>query len=57
MTNGDMIRAMTDEELAELFDQCADCQMCIDHPTQCHDECIDGYLKWLRKEAVEDADN
>lgn len=55
MTNGDRIRQMTDEELAELFDKCADCQMCIDNPSKCKMECIDGYMQWLKQEVSEDA--
>ena len=50
MTNCDRIRKMTDEELAELFDKCADCQMCIDNPSKCKMECIDGYMQWLKQE-------
>lgn len=50
MTNGDRIRQMTDEELAEFFDKISDCQTCIDNPSKCHVECIDSRLKWLKQE-------
>lgn len=54
MTNGDRIRAMTDEELAEhILFMCKDCEYC---GTCLHNEvtCQDGIRKWLRKEADED---
>lgn len=50
MTNGDRIRQMTDEELAEFFDKISDCQTCIDNPSKCYVECIDSRLKWLKQE-------
>ncbi len=56
LTNGDRIRAMSDEELAEHFnnlavicDCCADNESCIepfDDP-----KCIRGVLKWLKQPA------
>ena len=51
MTNGDWIRSMTDEELAESNEVCAECygmhceMHCDDYKT-C-DECT---LAWLKKE-------
>ena len=53
LTNGDRIRQMTDEELAEFFDKISDCQTCIDNPSKCHVECIDSRLKWLKQEVIE----
>ena len=51
MTNADKIRAMTDEELAELF---AKCHIgCPVMPTNCADSCRACWLKWLMKEAEE----
>lgn len=54
-TNGDRIRKMTDEELAEFFDKISDCQTCIDNPSECHVECIDSRSKWIKQEVSEDA--
>lgn len=51
MTNADKIRSMTDEELAEWLDECADCNICKKHPTQCDVDCYHGYLEWLQQEA------
>lgn len=53
-TNGNRIRQMTDEELAEFFDKISDCQTCIDNPSKCHMECIDSRLQWLKQEVSED---
>ena len=54
MTNGDKIRQMTDEELADIFcrmerscDECAARKFC--HKNQ------NGYFTWLKQEA-QDAD-
>lgn len=47
-TNGDYIRLMTDEKLADVLEwQCA---CCVYHPYQCKTECSEGHLKWLKKE-------
>lgn len=54
MTNGDKIRAMTDEELAEWLDLHGECNQCAYHPAQCNTDCNEGHFKWLRKEADED---
>ena len=48
------IRQMTDEELAELYEEYADCRMCIYSPHNCKSECVDGYTKWLKQESQED---
>lgn len=60
MTNGDKIRAMTDEELAEFFcqiSQCcgndASCSMC-----PIYDGCAQNVMcveRWLKQEVREDA--
>ena len=54
-TNGDKIRAMNDEELAEWLDLHGECNQCAYHPAQCNTDCNEGHLKWLQKEAEEDA--
>lgn len=54
LTNGDRIRAMTDEELAEWFDLHGECNTCAYHPAQCKTECNEGHLKWLKQEVSED---
>lgn len=54
-SNADRIRQMTDEELAEWLDLHGECNQCAYHPAQCKTECYEGHLKWLRKEADEDA--
>lgn len=56
MTNGDRVRAMTDEELAELLNKYADCRLCDGYERGvCNSECFKGHLAWLRKEVDEDA--
>jgi hypothetical protein len=52
-TNGDRIRSMTDEKLAEWLDCETEtgCNVCSKHPTQCDVDCYSGYLEWLKKEA------
>ena len=55
-TNGDRIRQMTDEELADkLTDKCA---VCAYHYAECETKfclCVEGVLKWLKQEVKEDA--
>lgn len=54
MTNGEKIRAMTDEELAKRLR----CDSCLyqDMKSECESsDCDYGILAWLRKEADEDA--
>lgn len=61
MTNGDRIRAMTDEELAAFV--CKRCQDCS--PITCPgtelcngaDGPANGMVKWLKQPVKEDADN
>lgn len=55
-TNGDMIRSMTDEELAEFLDNNGiDCYMCNKNPAQCDHECCFGIVEYLKSEVSEDA--
>lgn len=54
MTNGDKIRAMTDEELADVMQ--GQCACCAYQLTGCTEkECKDGAYKWLKQEVIEDA--
>jgi hypothetical protein len=55
VTNGDKIRAMTDEELAEWLDEFGNCRCCADIPTRCHMECCSGHMEWLKQEVSENA--
>ena len=55
MTNGDRIRQMPDEELAEWLDLHGECNQCAYHPAQCSVECNEGHMKWLKQEVSEDA--
>lgn len=50
LTNADLIRQMTDEELAEWLDLHGECNQCAYHPAQCKTECNEGHLKWLKQE-------
>lgn len=52
-TNGDKIRAMKDEELAELYEEYAGCRMCVYSPHSCRSECVDWYTKWLKQDIDE----
>lgn len=59
MTNADRIRAMTDEELATLFEKSSDCK--IGCPAYYHCQltetigCFLTMLEWLRQPVKEDA--
>ena len=61
MTNSDRIRAMTDEELAEMFAvEVSDCRICehitnsrCEHIITTYAECIKHWLKWLKMESEE----
>lgn len=60
MTNGDRIRQMTYDELAEFIDKVTDCcsdgwmcDKCPIHSMGCYKE---SYIAWLKKE-VNNADN
>lgn len=54
MTNADRIRAMNDEELADLLAGC-DCFYCRIHDfcyaDGCRRDCDQAWLDWLRQEA------
>lgn len=65
MTNADMIRAMSDEELAEIFCAADWCNACgqLKQDGTCHamemggplgQYCKAGCLTWLRQSAVEE---
>lgn len=55
MTNGDKIRAMTDEELVDSIGLA--CKRCIYHTDRLGDcadrECTDGNLAWLKREVAQ----
>lgn len=60
MTNADRIRAMTDEELAEMFAvEVCDCRICepiTKSPCKrltTYAECIKHWLEWLKMEGEE----
>lgn len=51
MTNGDRIRAMTDEELAERLDENIACYKCW-LENECHGKsCKEMFMEWLRSPA------
>ena len=53
MTNGDKIRQMTDEELADIF-QLSDCENCPYWHNNCGARmCRIGFLEWLKQEVQE----
>lgn len=53
MTNGDRVRNMTDEELADVLQ--GQCACCAYQLTGCTEkECKDGALSWLKQEGSED---
>ena len=49
ITNGDVIRQMSNEELAELIDN--SCKACAKDVTECDTECVNGILAWLNAPA------
>ena len=56
MTNADRIRAMSDEELADLFSDVFDCDHheCVAECGECS-KCTESWLKWLKQEATDNA--
>lgn len=52
-SNSDRIRAMTDEELAELFWIQADCRLCPNKEPYCSDNCKKHWIEWLQAESGE----
>ena len=57
MTNADRIRAMTDEELAKMFDEYVHCGKCPvrEKCETLHSQCVNHLIKWLKQPAEEDA--
>lgn len=53
ITNADRIRAMTDEELAELCQNSCCREGYDDCPTQFYGDCEDCWLDWLKQEVEE----
>ena len=54
MTNGDKLRRMTDEELAEML-QLNDCENCPEYYHNCGARmCRQAFLAWLKQEAPSD---
>lgn len=52
MTNGDKIRSMSDEELAEFIDSHVPCfEFCMCDHYICKEKCKEGIEKWLKSEA------
>lgn len=56
-TNGDRIRSMTDEELADFFAKKEGCTVCSAHPAFCKVDCAPNILKWLKQEVQKDAES
>ena len=56
LTNGDRIRQMTDEELADWITDGHDlCDLCQFSTCRAEFECEKGVLEWLKQEVREDA--
>lgn len=55
MTNGDKVRAMTDEELAHWFENSVGCSedWCVAFRKDCGFRCRRAWLDWLKEEAKE----
>ena len=54
-TNGDAIRDMTDEELAEFLTTEDMCELiCAPAPPHCDGQCKQKMLDWLQKEVQDD---
>jgi len=51
MKNGDVIRAMSDEELAEFM--WAGCDNITQEACKRHAGCVDCWLDWLREDATD----
>ena len=51
MTNGDRIREMPDEELANFLLENVDCYSCTMHKPGCSIDCERSMLEWVREEA------
>lgn len=58
MTNGDRIRQMTDEKLADWITDGHDlCDLCQFSTCRPEFECEKGVLEWLKEEAKDDAES
>lgn len=58
-TNADRLRAMSDEELAEFFEDTTFCDSCSIFKNECGTEkysCKQRWLDWLRQEAQDATD-
>ncbi len=53
-TNADRIRAMSDEELAEVISNLGDCDTCYLYHNGCSINIKDAVLEWLKKEVKND---
>ena len=54
MTNGDRLRQMTDEELADIL-ELSDCETCPYNHNNCGARmCRIGFLEWLKQEVDQD---
>jgi len=56
MTNAKQIRSMTDEDMAEHFNEWFGCPPEVYDKNECpsHDTCADCWVAWLQKEIEED---
>lgn len=54
MTNGDRIRAMSDEELVKFFEKNVDCCGCMLYG-DCTGPCPENWLNWLKQPAEADS--
>ena len=56
MTNGDRIRAMSDEQLADFLGQYKFCDMCVEGCDACtyYGECENRLLEWLKQPESEE---
>jgi hypothetical protein len=54
-TNGYVIRQMSNEKLAELFDN--SCKVCAKDITECDTDCVAGILAWLNAPAESEGED
>ena len=57
MTNGDKIRSLNDNELADMINTLSPCACCAYRGQNCIENayrCDEGMLKWLKQEATDD---
>ena len=55
MTNGDFVRSLTDEKLAEVLYETLGCDACPKNRAACDFECVPNIEEWLKQEVQEDA--